>query len=184
MTKVFVPVENTNLIMTNANVIIDVNYRESSNKIYLHFNGNYTIFNPNESQYLTLGAPFSSDFKNLEENCVIRINENIIPFNVTSQDIFDDPWDQYYDFYFHGAFERKFLIINISVPTNDSLDIEYVFDSYIANPNYRQAIDIYYDVGTSRAWNGPISERVEFRVKGKSSEVNIPTLQTQGSPED
>ncbi len=55
----FVPVENTHMIMTNANVVIDVNYRESSNKIYLHFNGNYTIYNPNLSQSITLGAPFS-----------------------------------------------------------------------------------------------------------------------------
>jgi len=163
----FVPVENNQLIMTNANVIIDVNYRESSNKIYLHFNGNYTIYNPNVSQSITLGAPFSSDFKNIEENCVIKVNHNDIPFNVTEQDINMAPWDQYQDYYFTGMFNRKFIVINISIPANVSLDIEYTFDSYIANPNYRQAIDIYYDVGTSRAWNGPITERVEFRVVGK-----------------
>ncbi len=166
-TACFVPVENTHLIMTNANVVIDVNYRESSNKIYLHFNGNYTIYNPNVSQFITLGAPFSADFKNIEDNCVIKVKENEIPFEVTEQDINDIPWDQYYDFYFNRPFERKFLVINVSIPANDSLSIEYIFDSYIANPNYRQAIDIYYDVGTSRAWNGPISERVEFKVVGK-----------------
>ena len=71
----FVPVENTPLIMTNASVVIDVNYRESSNKIYLHFNGNYTIYNPNVSQVITLGAPFSLDFTNIEDNCLIKVNE-------------------------------------------------------------------------------------------------------------
>ena len=29
-------------------------------------------------------------------------------------------------------------------------------------------LNIYYDVGTSRAWNGTISERVEFKVYGKT----------------
>jgi len=168
----FVPVENTYMIMTNANVVIDVNYRESSNKIYLHFNGNYTIYNPNVSQSITLGAPFSSEFKNLDENCIIKVNENSIPFTVVDQDIDESPWDQYIDYYYHGLGSyRKFIVINISIPANDSLDIGYIFNTYIANPNYRQSIHIYYDVGTSRAWNGPITERVEFRVVGNNPNI-------------
>ena len=163
----FVPVENTPLTMTNASVVIDVNYRESSNKIYLHFNGNYTIYNPNVSQVITLGAPFSLDFTNIEDDCLKKVNETNFPFEVSEQDIYDNPWDQYFDIYFNGPFVRKFLIINISIPANDSLEIEYVFDSYISNPNSRQEISIYYDVGTSRAWNGLITERVEFKVVGK-----------------
>ena len=125
----FVPVENNQLIMTNANVIIDVNYRESSNKIYLHFNGNYTIYNPNIPQFITLGAPFSPDFKNLEDTCVIKVNENTIPFTITEQDIYDPPWDQYHDYYYeeYGLYSnRKFIVINISIPANDSLDIGYI----------------------------------------------------------
>lgn len=95
------------------------------------------------------------------------MKKNTIPFQVTEQDINVVPWDQYYDFYFNGPLNRKFIIINISIPANDSLDVGYEFDTYIANPNYRQTIDIYYDVGTSRAWNGSITERVEFKVVGK-----------------
>ena len=163
----FVPAENTPLIMTNANVVVDVNYRESSNKIYLHFNANYTIYNPNETQYLTLGAPFSSDFKNIEDNCIIKINGSSIPFSITEQDTWEAPWDQYIDFYYFGEFNRKFIVIDISITANETLNIGYTFDSHIANPNFRQVIEIYYDVGTSRAWNGSITEKVQFKVVGR-----------------
>ncbi|MFW9999762.1 MAG: hypothetical protein ACFE9Q_04245 [Candidatus Hodarchaeota archaeon] len=164
----FVPVENDHLILTNANVVFDINYRESANKIYLHIEANYTIYNPNESKYITLGAPFSSAFNNIKDSCLIKVNESSIPFNVIQQDIWDAPWDKYHDFYYQGQFNRKFIVVNLSIPGSNSLNIRYIFDSYISNPNFRSDyIYIYYDIGTSRAWNGPITEKVEFRVIGK-----------------
>lgn len=65
------PEENCSLIMTNANVIFNIDYQEPYNKIDISFNGNYTIYNPDSSQNITLAAPFSPEFKNLESTCVI-----------------------------------------------------------------------------------------------------------------
>ncbi|GAH57197.1 unnamed protein product, partial [marine sediment metagenome] len=50
---------------------------------------------------------------------------------------------------------------------NNSITIEYSFIAYIDTTTSIDILNIYYDVGTSRAWNGTISERVEFKVYGK-----------------
>ncbi len=62
---------------------------------------------------------------------------------------------------------RNFILTNISVPENSSVKIEYSFDAYITHTDMDGDLYIYYDVGTSRAWNGTISERVEFKTYGK-----------------
>ncbi len=54
------PEEDCSLIMTNANVIFEVDNLESSNKIDLSFYGNYTIYNPNQSRNITIAAPLFS----------------------------------------------------------------------------------------------------------------------------
>ncbi len=73
----FLPAENCTLIMTNANVILNIDYPTFFNKIDLNFNGNYTIYNPNGSLNMTLVAPFSPDFKNLESTCLVKIGGNV-----------------------------------------------------------------------------------------------------------
>ncbi|MBY8981238.1 MAG: hypothetical protein KGD72_12675, partial [Candidatus Lokiarchaeota archaeon] len=40
---------------------------------------------------------------------------------------------------------------------------------------YMDILKIFYDVGTSRAWNGTISERVEFKVYGKTPDSYSPS---------
>ena len=60
------PEENCSLMMTNASVIFDIDYKEQYNRIYIGFKGNYTIFNPDTTQNITLAAPFSLEFKDIE----------------------------------------------------------------------------------------------------------------------
>ena len=161
------PEENCSLIMTNASVIFDVDYKEQYNRIDIGFKGNYTIYNPDATQNITLAAPFSAEFKNLESTCVIKIDNTIIPFKFI-QLHWTDPWAEYLDSVGLGMSNRRnFILTNVTFPENASVKIEYGFDAYIGQPNSDDRLYIYYDVGTSRAWNGTITECVEFKTHGK-----------------
>jgi len=160
----FLPEENVLLMMTNANVIFNVDAVYYHRKININFNGNYTIYNPDEAINTTLVAPFSTDFKNLESSCVIKIENTAISYGFLEYNFTDSPWDEYLDWRYIG--HRKFIIINTTFPENDSITIEFSFDAYIDIFEDYDGLDIFYDVGTSRAWNGTITERVEFKVYG------------------
>jgi hypothetical protein len=161
------PEENCSLMMTNASVIFDVDYKEQYNRINIGFKGNYTVYNPYTTQNITLAAPFSPEFKNLESTCVIKINNTIKPFK-SIQHHWSDPWDEYLDSVGLGMSNRRnFILTNVTFPENSSVKIEYGFDAYIDQPNSDDRLTIYYDVGTSRAWNGTITEHVEFKTYGK-----------------
>lgn len=161
------PEEKCSLIMTNASVVFDVNYKEQYNRIDIGFKGNYTIYNPDTTQNITLAAPFSQEFKNLESTCVIKIDNTIKPFKFI-QLHWSDPWDEYLDSVGLGMSNRRnFILVNVTFPENSSVKVEYSFDAYIDQPNSDDRLTIYYDVGTSRAWNGTITERVEFKTYGK-----------------
>ena len=161
----FLPEENSTLIMTNASVIFTIGAKAYLSRININFTGNYTIKNPSESMNATLVAPFSSDFKNLESTCVIKIDNTTVSYDFIEYNFTESPWEEYLDWQY--AHNRKFLIINATFPENDSITIEYSFDAYV-DTKYIDILNIYYDVGTSRAWNGTISERVEFKVYGKT----------------
>ena len=163
--------------MTNASVIFNIEYSGSRfpaeqsmsmRHIYLNFSGNYTIYNPNDSLNTTLVAPFSPDFRNLESTCLIKIGENVTPFSFVEYNSYQSPWEEYLDYYPGMSSKRKFIVINVTFPENDSVDVEYSFDAFLANSDSTiDELRIYYDVGTSHAWNGTITERVEFKVHGK-----------------
>ena len=171
------PEEGCPLMITNANVIFDINYLESSNKIDISFKGNYTIYNPKKSRNITIAAPFSPQFKNLEATCLIKVENNVAPFSFI-QHHWSDPWDQYLDSVGLGMSDRRnFILTNITFPENISDTIEYTFDVYINQSDSDGKLFIYYDVGTSRGWNGIITECFEFKVNGKlpdSYSKNIP----------
>ena len=162
----FLPGNSTNLSMANANVIFNIDAKKPNEKINIDFKGNYTIFNSDEAKEITLVAPFSTDFKNLEDTCLIKVKKETIPHNCIEYNITNSYWKDYFD-YMHWS-SRKFLIINVTVPSNDSIMIEYSFTAYVDTVFYsNDVLHINYDVGTSRAWNGTITERVEFRVYGE-----------------
>ena len=162
----FLPTENCSLTMTNANVIFNIDAEEYLSRINFDFSGNYTIYNPSESMNATLVAPFSLNFENLESSCVIKIGNATVPYTFLEYNFTESPWEEYLQSRYFMQ-NRKFLIINATIPENDSITIEYRFDANIGISSTVGILNIYYDVGTSRAWNGTISERVEFKVYGK-----------------
>lgn len=161
----FFPAENCPLIMTNASVLFDIDYNEPYNRIDISFEGNYTIYNPNTSQNITVAAPFSSEFKNLESTCIIKVDNDLKPFTFF-QYHWSDPWAEYLDTVELGNL-HSFVLTNITLVENSSVQIEYSFDAYMIPSVDDDQIRILYNVGTSRAWNGSITERVEFKTHGK-----------------
>ena len=161
----FLPIENCSLIMTNASIIFNIEHKTS--RIDVEFEGNYIIYNPDESTNITLAAPFSTGLYNLESTSIVKIGGIITPFSIVEIESDEQPWSQYLESSHEGTHRRKLIVINTTVPENSSIELEYVFDAYTADPNSVDGIEIYYDVGTSRVWNGSITERVEFRVHGK-----------------
>ena len=126
----------------------------------------YAFYNPNESRNVTIAAPFSPVFKNLEASCLIKVENNVVPFSFIHLH-WSDPWIEYLDSVGLGmSDQRNFIITNITFPENSSVKIEYRFDVYIIHTDIDGDLTIYYDVGTSRAWNGSITERVEFKTYG------------------
>ena len=164
----FLPEEDVPFIMNNAIVNFNIDAHTYKRRFEVSFEGNYTIFNPTLSETVILGAPFSSEYKDLESSCLIRINNNTVPYTFieyTWENFSGSSWEEYVSWYFNSP--RKFIIINVTFPENNSITIEYMFNAYVNAPNSDAVFQIFYDVGTSRAWNGSITEQVEFKVYGK-----------------
>jgi hypothetical protein len=141
---------------------------------YVKFEGNYTIFNPDEDINITIGAPFHF---HPPENCTVLLNGTSSIYDIVyDNQLYQyqiDIWNQYlyirssYDidnFFFNGFW----IIINISIPQNTEIKLYYEFQSapqynyYLIEGYYK----IIYDVGTARLWNGNIIENVDIRVHG------------------
>ena len=163
----FFPAEDCSLIMTNASVLFDISYQEPYDQIDVNFKGNYTIYNPDSSQNITLAAPFSSNFKNWESSCSLKVGDNPIEFTVYEYH-WSDPWAEYIDSKNLAITNlRNFILANVTFPENSSLRLEYMFEGKVTPDLNDDQLTILYDVGTSRVWNGSTSERVEFKTYGK-----------------
>ncbi len=168
--------ENGTYSMPNANVLVEVDATHPSSHFDIYFNGNYTIFNPYNSKNVTILAPFSPGMLGINDTTYYEILHNYkypdwIPIEISELNfngkIMVNNSAIPYKIMFGGSI---YLICNVTLPKNDSLVLEYSFNTYLVTPpilssNYYE-IDFEYYVGTSRTWNGNITEMVEFRVKG------------------
>ena len=163
----FIPEEDVNITLLNADVLINANTSDTKSLGEMTFNGNYTIFNHDKTANITIAAPFKFYPTN---NCIITVNGSITPYRLYM--LWEDdaePWNQYLvnrtelplDYYF-------WLLCNISIPENHSLRISYAFStpSNIYPPISWGHYYLIYDVGTSRLWNGNITEEVNINVHG------------------
>jgi hypothetical protein len=153
--------------MTNASVIVDIDATNLMNNINFSFRGNYTISNPSEEMNVTIATPFSRMDIGPNSLCNIKLNGSIIPYNIIDFDYSgSDLWDAYFDYL---SYDLMLLICDITIPENTSIILEYAFDAKLTtNLNNLHELWIFYIVGTSRAWEGKITESVEFKVHGKT----------------
>ncbi|MFW9875080.1 MAG: hypothetical protein ACFFG0_18400 [Candidatus Thorarchaeota archaeon] len=159
---------STSFNLINADVVFDIDSTDFENNIGISFEGNYTIFNPNNATELMIVAPFSVSELVINSNCTVEVNDSQILFEI------GDSWDLGIDDFisnYTAGWSWIFIACNITIPENASQTIKYKFNGLMPNPlnPYRRndQLSILYDLETSKAWSGNISERVEFRVHGK-----------------
>jgi len=178
----FLPRENVSLSLTKANVLIEVDAINYPDVIRWNFEGNYTIYNPNNSTEITIAFPF---YMSYVANETLQVNGNPITIDdVISLRNVSDIWNNYLD-NLNDKYSRYAYIFNLTFPTNDSLNVQFNFDSITRGINayfeYVGKYDIIYDVGTSRVWNGNITEKVEFRIHGKQPDYRYSANQCKTS---
>ncbi|MHA2397391.1 MAG: hypothetical protein ACXADU_00700 [Promethearchaeota archaeon] len=155
--------------LINADVVFTIDSTDFKNNIGISFEGNYTIFNPNNTTEIMIVAPFSVNRAVVSSNCIVEINDSQILFDVGDPyDLGIEEWVMDYSSYFPSW---TYIVCNITIPENNSQTIKYKFNGLMPNPlnplSRNNEFSILYDLVTSKAWSGTISERVEFRVYGK-----------------
>jgi hypothetical protein len=161
-----IPQENVNITLLEANVLIHANTTDLNALGEMSFSGNYIIFNHGSQANFTIAAPFEFYPTN---NCRIIVNSTNTPYIlIHAWESEADYWNPYLvnrsDL---NLYDHFWLLCNVSFPQNSTLEISYQFNTtsniYFPKWGYYYLI---YDVGTSRLWNGNITERVEICVHG------------------
>lgn len=158
--------ENASISLLNADVVIHANTSDLNSLGEMTFNGNYTIFNHGIHINISIAAPFLFYPTN---NCRIIVNDSITPYFLYYEwETEAESWNQYLvnrtDL---GLSDYFWLVCNVSIPENASLKIQYQFStpSNLYFPKWGHYY-LIYDVGTSRLWNGNITEHVTINVHG------------------
>ncbi|MFX1495977.1 MAG: hypothetical protein ACFFBH_00475 [Promethearchaeota archaeon] len=160
--------KSISLNLLNADVLFNIDSTNFSNNIGIDFSGNYTIFNPNEKTNITLYAPFSLETDVVSSNCVVQVNETIVPFKIIN--IYDLDYNvySYIEDYLSSSssiWGIALIICNLTISENSTNTIKYQFSGIIERRS--NDFSINYDLGTARAWEGDLNEFVEFKVIGK-----------------
>ncbi|MFW9881302.1 MAG: hypothetical protein ACFFG0_50200 [Candidatus Thorarchaeota archaeon] len=148
--------------LTNANVVFNIDSTDFKHNIGISFEGNYTVFNPNNTTEIQIAAPFSFSESVINSNCTVEVNGTQVSFDTgDAYSLGIEDWVMNYTFYYSWTI----IICSIIIPENGSQTIKYRFNHSMPNPH--DEFSILYDLETSKAWSGNINERVEFRVHGK-----------------
>ncbi len=111
-----------------------------------------------------LFAAITPEMLGLNTFCTINVNNTVIPYEAFGY----CPDKPHPTIRFYAYYPIILIFCNITLPKNGTSVLEYSFNTYIATPSYPPYFEIrfIYYVGTSRTWNGNITETVEYRVKG------------------
>lgn len=167
------------LSMSYASVFMDINAINYRNEFTLDFSANYTIYNSNETINVLIGAPFyniyDSDFYYIQDtNTLLNSINETLKFIVNDIEVFFslthltsenvDDWEEFLPEYFNP---RLFVISNITLNGNSNNTLQYSWNAIIDKHPKSSSSNFYYDVGTSRGWEGKITEIVKIKVLGR-----------------
>lgn len=161
-----VPNENVSISILHAEVLIHADTSNLDSLGEMKFSGNYTIFNHGSHLNISIAAPFLFYPTN---NCSILVNGSITPYLLYYE--WEDEAESWNPYLVNRSelslYDHFWLVINVSIPENVSLELQYRF-STPSNLYFTKWGRYYliYDVGTSRLWNGNITEHVEINIHG------------------
>ena len=168
------PENCTDLQMLNAVVIMEINERfKEEGDFKIDFDGTYIIYNPNNTLEVRIGAPFLSYYSRITDTLTIKADGIEIEHEIIFQDEYEieENWGSYFGLSLTQ--DRYFALCTLNFTGFSNTTIHYSFQSDIHKNRISDGIKTYdalmiiYDLGTARAWNGNITERIEFRVHGE-----------------
>ncbi|MHA1199879.1 MAG: hypothetical protein ACTSQF_11175 [Candidatus Heimdallarchaeaceae archaeon] len=160
------PMNDTNLQMIEANILflVDETFGEKG-QFRIIFDGNYTIYNPNDTIETMIGAPFISVHEIIGDLIKLEVENTELEYDIVYS--YDDnfnftPWEEYFEDYYSFW---SFAISNITFSGYSNTTIRCSFD-IISHNLGDNLYNIMYNVGTAAAWNGNITETVTFSING------------------
>jgi hypothetical protein len=167
------------LSMSYASVFMDINAINHRNEFTLDFSANYTIYNSNETSNVLIGAPFYNFYdyyyyyihdtdillNSISETLKFIVNDVEVSSSLehlTAENAED--WEEFLPKYYGS---RLFVISNITLNGFSNNSLQYTWNSIIKKHPRSASTSFYYDVGTSRGWNGTITEFVKIKVLGR-----------------
>jgi hypothetical protein len=150
------------MVEADVNFLVNANLKK---RILVDFEGVYHVRNLNETLTTTVAAPFVKYFDDINLSIEVyadneKIGTSIIYLNGTDLEHLKD---YIYDYY-SG---RYFVLANVTLKGHSTTIIRYTWESKIVPQEHDYYVAIQYDVGTGRAWNNTITERVTMTVVGR-----------------
>lgn len=162
---------NTTVCLININTIITINATDFYNEIGINFDGNYTLFNPENTTNLALILPFSLCIDIQNSTFGVFVNETQIHFEVlsnTEENLTNTEvnLDFLYKFPLHCPI--TLITSNLTLLENTTYIINYQFSGSIPKPlGLQNLFYMAYYLETARVWKGNLTQRVEFKLFGK-----------------
>ncbi|MBN1216275.1 MAG: hypothetical protein JXA99_12650 [Candidatus Lokiarchaeota archaeon] len=157
----FCPLGDNNFTLANADILYDIDTHDYPYTFDLEIYANYTVYNPDDAVNVTFAAPFPQ-YSSYYENISIIVGNHTIPYCIEDPEAYKD---DNIDLYYLTWWDTSFLIFNISLPKNDSIEVKYELIS-INNPFHGNIQSITYGLFTAHFWNEILHERIEFHVNG------------------
>ena len=165
------PSTNTTVRLININTMITIDATDFYNKIVINFNGNYTLFNPENTTNLTLILPFSLCLDVQNSTFEASVNDTLIPFEVisnTEENLTSTGINLDFLKYFVVHCPITLITSNLTLLENKTYVINYQFSGSIPKPlGFRNLFYMAYYLETARVWKGNLTQRVEFKLFGK-----------------
>jgi hypothetical protein len=165
-----IPNDNITLNLLDASVVFNIDSTDFLNTIGINFDGNYSIFNPDNLINVTLYAPFRLDSDLINSSCDVQVNGTPISFELIKIYKLEYNVSEMIMDYLSNPFLSlsNLIVCNLTLAENSTTTIRYRFNGTVQNPLYAaDEFSITYDLGTAKAWQGNITEKVEFVVNGK-----------------
>ena len=168
---------NTTVRLININTMITVDATDFYNKIGISFDGNYTLFNPENKMNLTLILPFSLCIDVQNSTFEVSVNDTQIPFEVlsnTEENLTNTGFNLDFLKYFVVHCPITLITSNLTLLENKTYIINYQFSGSIPKPlDFRNLFCMAYHLETARVWKGNLTQRLEFKVFGKLPQYGI-----------
>ncbi|MBA7514879.1 hypothetical protein ES705_06915 [subsurface metagenome] len=162
---------NTTVCLININTMITIDATDFLNKIGINFDGNYTLFNPENTTNLTLILPFSLCIDIHNSTFEASVNDTQILFEVLSnieENLINTGINLDFLKFFVVHCPITLITSNLTLLENNTYIINYQFSGSIPKPlGFRNLFYMAYYLETARAWKGNLTQRAEFKVFGK-----------------